>query len=76
MSADLVALATTNITVVTVFLSYLFRASENRGWELLWLATGVIVPSERIMHKLVSFLHKSAHLLASQCYVRLHHTKR
>uniref|UniRef100_A0A5K3ER39 Myosin motor domain-containing protein n=1 Tax=Mesocestoides corti TaxID=53468 RepID=A0A5K3ER39_MESCO len=50
------------------------RTSESKGLELLWLATGIMVPSEKIMNKLVSFLHRSPHLLASQCYVRLHHT--
>ncbi|KAL5112725.1 hypothetical protein TcWFU_008437 [Taenia crassiceps] len=50
------------------------RTSENRGLELMWLATGIMVPSERIMDKLVRFLLRSPHQLASQCYTRLHHT--
>ncbi|KAL5971614.1 Myosin-VIIa [Taenia solium] len=50
------------------------RTSENRGLELMWLATGIMVPSERVMDKLVRFLLRSPHQLASQCYTRLHHT--
>lgn len=50
------------------------RTSESRGLELMWLATGIMVPSDRVMDKLVRFLLRSPHQLASQCYTRLHQT--
>ncbi|KAM7540512.1 hypothetical protein Aperf_G00000029843 [Anoplocephala perfoliata] len=50
------------------------RTSENRGMELMWLATGIMVPSEKVSQKLVTFLHRSTHPLATKCYIRLHHT--
>nr|VZI01217.1 unnamed protein product [Spirometra erinaceieuropaei] len=51
------------------------RQSEDRGWELLWLASGVMIPSDRLLNKLICFLHRSSHTMAPQCYIRLHHTK-
>uniref|UniRef100_A0A0X3P9S8 Myosin-VIIa n=1 Tax=Schistocephalus solidus TaxID=70667 RepID=A0A0X3P9S8_SCHSO len=51
------------------------RQSEDKGWELLWLASGVILPSDRLLNKLICFLHRSSHAMAPQCYIRLHHTK-
>ncbi|VDN96399.1 unnamed protein product [Rodentolepis nana] len=50
------------------------ESSVDHGMELLWLATGIMIPSEKTKKKLVKFLNLSNHPLAIPCYTRLHHT--
>ncbi|XP_062120932.1 myosin-VIIa isoform X2 [Drosophila sulfurigaster albostrigata] len=45
--------------------------SEQRGWDLLYLATGIMVPSVLIMRELILLLRLRADALADACLKRL-----
>lgn len=47
------------------------QASEERGWELMFLATGVMVPGSILLKELTEFLKTRTHPLADICYNRL-----
>ncbi|EDW04273.1 myosin-VIIa [Drosophila grimshawi] len=49
-------------------------ASEQRGWDLLYLATGIMVPTVCIMRELILFLRQRPDALADACLRRLKHT--
>ncbi|GMT03904.1 hypothetical protein PENTCL1PPCAC_26078, partial [Pristionchus entomophagus] len=44
--------------------------SEERGWELLWLATGVIAPSQAVYKELTHFLRTRPHPISVDCLHR------
>ncbi|GMR32812.1 hypothetical protein PMAYCL1PPCAC_03007, partial [Pristionchus mayeri] len=44
--------------------------SEERGWELLWLASGVIAPSTTVYKELTHFLRSRPHPLSVDCLHR------
>lgn len=50
--------------------------SEERGWELLWLATGVLIPSTALLKELNEFLRTRNNPLASECLQRIRKTVR
>ena len=53
-----------------------FRTSEERGWELLWLATGLFPCSTTLQKEITSFLRTRAgrYPLATDCQQRLYKT--
>ncbi|XP_033208410.1 myosin-VIIa-like isoform X2 [Belonocnema kinseyi] len=50
------------------------RLSEERGWELLWLATGVMTCSINLHREIVQFLTSRTSILAADCLKRLDRT--
>ena len=52
------------------------RGSDERGWELLWLATGLFNCSQSLMKELSHFLHTRRHPIALDCLKRLQRTMR
>lgn len=47
------------------------QLSEERGWELLWLATGVFPCGQLLMKELVEFLKTRPHPIAKDCLKRV-----
>merc|ERR1719400_2739738 len=53
------------------------RGSDERGWELLWLATGLFTCSQNLMKELSHFLaSRHRHPIAVDCLKRLQRTAR
>ena len=52
------------------------RPSEERGWELLWLATGLFTCTQSLMKELTHFLHTRRHPISLDCLKRLQRTAR
>ncbi|XP_065072621.1 myosin-VIIa-like isoform X2 [Ochlerotatus camptorhynchus] len=50
------------------------QISEERGWDLLWLATGVMVPSQQVLKELFEFLKTRKHPIAAECLQRVQKT--
>ncbi|XP_035917613.1 myosin-VIIa-like isoform X3 [Anopheles stephensi] len=50
------------------------QISEERGWDLLWLATGVMLPSQPLQKELFTFLRTRKHPIAVDCLQRLQKT--
>ncbi|OWR43684.1 putative myosin-VIIa [Danaus plexippus plexippus] len=47
------------------------QLSEERGWELLWLATGVFACSPGLMKEIVEFIKTRPHPVAKDCLKRI-----
>ena len=52
------------------------RGSEERGWELMWLATGLFNCSQILLKELTHFIHTRRHPIAVDCLKRLQRTAR
>lgn len=53
------------------------RVGEERGWELLWLATGLFAPSETLLKECMHILRsRQRHQIALDCINRLQKTKK
>ena len=52
------------------------RGSEERGWELMWLATGLFNCSQILLKELSHFIHTRRHPIAVDCLKRLQRTAR
>ncbi|XP_070539316.1 myosin-VIIa-like [Ptychodera flava] len=52
------------------------RLSEERGWELMWLATGIFACSQSLLPEVTKFLRSKRHQLAMDCHQRLQKTIR
>lgn len=50
------------------------QVSEERGWELMWLATGVMLPSSQLLKELNEFLKTRTHLFAKESLQRIQKT--
>ncbi|VDK69866.1 unnamed protein product [Gongylonema pulchrum] len=50
--------------------------SLERGWELMWLCTGIFAPSQSLLKEVQLFLRTRTHPLASHCFTRLHRIQR
>ncbi|KAA3675612.1 myosin VIIa [Paragonimus westermani] len=52
------------------------RRSIKRGWELMWLATGLVAPSALLLKEIDAILLSTPYELGRLCYIRLQRTKR
>ena len=52
------------------------RLSEERGWELMWLATGCFAPSTNLLKEVTLFLRSKRNQVAADCLNRLQKTLR
>ncbi|XP_041355506.1 myosin-VIIa-like isoform X2 [Gigantopelta aegis] len=52
------------------------KISEDRGWELMWLATGCFAPSTNLLKELTQFLRTRRNIIVSDCINRLQKTLR
>lgn len=50
------------------------KISEERGWELLWLATGCFAPSASLQKEVTLFLRTRRNQFAPDCAIRLQKT--
>jgi myosin-7 len=50
------------------------KTSEERGWELLWLATGCFAPSAALQKEVTMFLRTRRNQFAADCLIRLQKT--
>ncbi|KAJ0181662.1 hypothetical protein K1T71_002384 [Dendrolimus kikuchii] len=52
------------------------QLSEERGWELLWLATGIFACGQLLIKELVEFLKTRPHPIAKECLKRVFKTQK
>ncbi|CAB3251355.1 unnamed protein product [Arctia plantaginis] len=52
------------------------QLSEERGWELMWLATGIFVCGQSLFKELVEFLKTRPHPIAKECLKRVFKTQK
>ena len=52
------------------------RLSEERGWELIWLSTGIMTCSSNVQKEIVQFLETSRTPIAADCLLRLSRTQK
>lgn len=47
------------------------QSSEERGWDLMWLATGLVSPSQVLLKELQEFLKTRPHPISQECLQRI-----
>lgn len=52
------------------------QLSEERGWELMWLVTGIFVCDQILMKELIEFLKTRPHPIAKECLKRVFKTQK
>ncbi|CAK1603416.1 unnamed protein product [Parnassius mnemosyne] len=52
------------------------QLSEERGWELMWLVTGVFACGQMLIKELVEFLKTRPHPIAKECLKRVFRTQK
>ncbi|XP_075992022.1 myosin-VIIa-like [Anticarsia gemmatalis] len=52
------------------------QLSEERGWELMWLVTGIFVCGQTLIKELVEFLKTRPHPIAKECLKRVFKTQK
>lgn len=52
------------------------QLSEERGWELMWLMTGVFACGQTLIKELVEFLKTRPHPIAKECLKRVFRTQK
>lgn len=52
------------------------RVSEERGWELMWLGTGLFASSQNLLKELTQFLRSRRHPISQDSLQRLQRTLR
>lgn len=52
------------------------QLSEERGWELMWLVTGVFACGQTLIKELVEFLKTRPHPIAKECLKRVFKTQK
>lgn len=52
------------------------QLSEERGWELMWLVTGVFPCGQTLLKELVEFLKTRPHPIAKECLKRVFRTQK
>lgn len=52
------------------------QLSEERGWELMWLVTGIFVCGQTLFKELVEFLKTRPHPIAKECLKRVFKTQK
>ncbi|KAL7044735.1 hypothetical protein ACKWTF_002035 [Chironomus riparius] len=50
------------------------NSSEERGWDLMWLATGLLSPTQLLLKELQEFLKTRPHPVAKECLQRIQKT--
>ena len=64
------------INIKTFFPFLPARLSDERGWELMWLLTGIFACSQTLLPEVTKFLRSARHQLALNCLNRLQKTMR
>jgi hypothetical protein len=54
----------------------LYRLSEERGWQLMWLLLTCTYPHNDLFDELELFLKTNQNVFAKRCLAKLHATKR
>jgi len=68
---------TTTTTAAITAVVLMYRLSEERGWELLWLMTGCFAPSTNLLKEVTLFFRsRSANVISLDCLGRLQKTLR
>lgn len=52
------------------------QLSEERGWELMWLATGIFACGQTLMKELLEFLKTRPHPISKECLKRIFRTQK
>jgi len=77
MDCFVVAVTMNNMHGIAEIVVLCCRASEERGWELMWLMTGCFAPSTNLLKEVTLFFRsRSVNVLSLDCLGRLQKTLR